>query len=94
MTRMAVSGIMSRRQRATVGVPGTRIPTLIVSPYAKKGFVDHTLYDTTSVLGLGRLITRRFDLPVLSGLRARDEAMSAAGGQTLGDLTGSLDLGP
>ncbi len=71
--------------------PGTRIPTLIVSPYAKKGFVDHTLYDTTSML---RLITRRFDLPVLSGLRARDEAMSAAGGQTLGDLTGSLDFGP
>ena len=25
---------------------GTRIPALIVSPYAKKGFVDHTQYDT------------------------------------------------
>jgi phospholipase C len=68
--------------------PGNRIPALIISPYAKKGFVDHTLYDTTSVL---RFITRRFDLPVLDGLRLRDEAM-AAHGQKLGDLTGALDL--
>ena len=54
--------------------PGTRIPTLIVSPFAKKGFVDHTLYDTTSIL---RFITKRFDLPVLPGLAARDAALKA-----------------
>jgi len=30
--------------------PGTRVPTIIISPYAKKGFVDHTQYDTTSIL--------------------------------------------
>jgi phospholipase C len=29
---------------------GTRVPLLIASPYAKKGFVDHTLTDQTSVL--------------------------------------------
>ena len=69
--------------------PGTRIPALIVSPFAKKGFVDHTLYDTTSIL---RLITERFDLPELPGLRQRAEAI-AAGGHQLGDLTGALDLG-
>jgi acid phosphatase len=68
--------------------PGTRIPALIVSPFAKKGSVDHTLYDTTSIL---RLITERFALPVLPGLAARAQAI-AAGGQTLGDLTGALDL--
>ncbi len=68
--------------------PGTRIPALIVSPFAKKGFVDHTLYDTTSIL---QLITERFALPVLPGLAARAQAI-AAGGQTLGDLTGALDL--
>lgn len=68
--------------------PGTRIPALIVSPFAKKGFVDHTLYDTTSIL---RLITERFALPVLPGLAARAQAI-AAGGKTLGDLTGALDL--
>jgi len=30
--------------------PGTRVPAIIISPYAKKGFVDHTQYDTTSIL--------------------------------------------
>ena len=30
--------------------PGTRIPAIIVSPYAKNGFVDHTSYDTTSII--------------------------------------------
>jgi phospholipase C len=68
--------------------PGTRIPALIVSPFAKKGAIDHTLYDTTSIL---RLITRRFGLPELPGLRARAEAI-AAGGESLGDLTAALDL--
>jgi phospholipase C len=29
---------------------GTRIPVIAVSPYAKKGFVDHTYYDHASVL--------------------------------------------
>ncbi|MES1261776.1 MAG: acid phosphatase, partial [Acidobacteriota bacterium] len=46
--------------------PGSRIPAIIVSPFAKKGFVDHTPYDTTSIL---RLITKRFALPLLPGLR-------------------------
>ena len=35
--------------------PGTRIPAIIVSPFAKKGYVDHTPYDTTSIL---RFITQ------------------------------------
>lgn len=69
--------------------PGTRIPALIISPFARKGTVDHTLYDTTSIL---RLITRRFDLPVLPGLKVRDDAMAAAGSGKLGDLTAALDL--
>jgi len=67
--------------------PGSRIPTLIVSPYAKKGFVDHTLYDTTSIL---RFITKRFDLPELTGLTARDAALKANGHPAMGDLTGAL----
>lgn len=69
--------------------PGTRIPALIVSPFARMGTVDHTLYDTTSVL---RFITHRFDLPVLPGLAARDAAMAAAGSGQLGDLTAALEL--
>jgi len=69
--------------------PGNRIPAIIISPFARKGFVDHTLYDTTSIL---RFITRRFDLLLLPGLKARAEAMAGAGSGTLGDLTGALDL--
>ena len=69
--------------------PGTRIPAIIVSPLAKKGTVDHTQYDTASIL---RLITRRFGLDVLPGLAARDGALTAAGGQAMGDLTNALNL--
>jgi phospholipase C len=39
--------------------PGPRIPTVVVSPWAKKGYVDHTQYDTTSIL---RLIELRWGL--------------------------------
>ena len=70
--------------------PGSRIPAIVVSPFAKNGYVDHTLYDTTSIL---RLITRRFGLPVLPGIRARDEAVKAEGGKPFGDLTNALNLG-
>ena len=71
--------------------PGSRIPTLIVSPYARKGAVDHALYDTTSIL---RFITKRYALPALPGLQNRDIAFSAHGSPPLGDLTGALDLAP
>jgi acid phosphatase len=69
--------------------PGTRIPALIVSPFAKKGLVDHTLYDTTSILSL---ITKRFALPTLAGLQRRNTAVAANGNPPLGDLTNALDL--
>ncbi len=69
--------------------PGSRIPALIISPFAKKGTVDHTLYDTTSIL---RFITKRFDLPVLPGLAARDKALQANGHPAMGDLTNALNL--
>jgi acid phosphatase len=71
--------------------PGTRIPTLVVSPLGKKGVVDHTLYDTTSIL---RLITKRFGLPRLPGVDARDAAIQKTGGTPLGDLTAALDITP
>ena len=69
--------------------PGMRIPALIISPFSKGGTVDHTLYDTGSIL---RLITRRFDLATLEGLSARDAAMAKAGSGQLGDLTNALDM--
>ncbi|MDE2430329.1 MAG: acid phosphatase [Burkholderiales bacterium] len=56
--------------------PGSRIPAIIISPYAKKSFVDHTTYDTTSIL---KFLTKRFDLTPLPGVRA-----------VVGDLSNAL----
>jgi phospholipase C len=39
-----------------------------------------------------RFITKRWDLPVLAGLRSRDEALVANGNPPMGDLTNALDL--
>jgi acid phosphatase len=69
--------------------PGARIPALIISPYARHGTVDHTPYDTESIL---KLITRRFDLPVLPGIVRRDAALAAHGEPPMGDLTGALSF--
>ena len=50
--------------------PGTRIPTLVISPYLKGNFVvDSTSHDTTSILAT---IEHRFDLPPLG---TRDAAV-------------------
>jgi len=69
--------------------PGTRIPTIVVSPFARKGTVDHTVYDTGSIV---RLATRLFDLPMLEGLKLRDDTMKKNGQKPMGDLTNALKL--
>lgn len=69
--------------------PGTRIPALVVSPFAKKGHVEHTIYDTGSI---SRFLTRRFKLEKLAGLQMRDDAMVKAGGPAPGDLTETLSF--
>jgi acid phosphatase len=43
--------------------PGGRLPMLVVSPYARKGYVDHTTYNTTSIL---RFIEWRYGLKPLA----------------------------
>jgi len=69
--------------------PGTRIPALIISPWARKNFIDHTQYDTASIL---RFITRRFNLETLPGLAQRDAALVKNGGVKMGDLTAAFDF--
>ena len=69
--------------------PGSRVPAVVVSPLAKRGFVDHTVYDTGSIL---RFITRRFGLETLPGLIERERTMHAASGFVPGDLTNTLAL--
>ena len=42
---------------------GYRVPLIVISPYAKKNYVDHTVADTTAIL---KLIETRFNLPALT----------------------------
>jgi phospholipase C len=42
---------------------GLRVPALVVSPFARPGFVDHTVYDVTSVL---RCVEDRFGITPLT----------------------------
>jgi phospholipase C len=58
---------------------GFRVPCLLVSPYARRGHVAHTLYDHTSIL---KLIEWRWNLKPLS---VRDAHAN--------NLAGALDLG-
>jgi acid phosphatase len=52
--------------------PGTRIPALVISPFLRGNFaVDHTQYDTTSILSL---IEERYGLAPLS---SRDAAVNS-----------------
>jgi acid phosphatase len=69
--------------------PGTRIAALVVSPFAKKGAVDHNFYDTTSIL---RFITRLHGLPLLEGIVERNAAFAARGARPPGDLTAALSF--
>ncbi len=58
---------------------GTRVPMIVISPFARRGFVDHHVYDTTSILAL---IEHRWGLAPLTG---RDAAAD--------DLRGAFDFG-
>jgi acid phosphatase len=69
--------------------PGSRIPALLVSPFAKKGHVEHTVYDTGSIQ---RFINRRFGLDALPGIALRDVSMRKYNGFAPGDLTEALEL--
>ncbi len=69
--------------------PGTRVPAIIVSPFARRGFIDKTPYDTGSVL---RFITRRWSLAPLPGIAMRDQGLQQNGSAPMGDLSAALDF--
>ena len=52
---------------------GFRIPMIVVSPYAKQGYVSHTVMDTTAIL---KFIEMRFGLPTLTARDAAQPDMS------------------
>jgi phospholipase C len=76
---------------------GTRIPLIVVSPYAKQGYVDHTYNDHVSLL---KFIEKNWDLPTISS-RSRDnlpnpiaagDAYRPQNGPAIGDLTNLFDF--
>src|SRR5262249_15530274 len=58
--------------------PAPRIPTLLIFPFAQRGYIDRTAFRTTPIL---EPITLRFGLEPLPGVRER-----------MGDLTTALDM--
>jgi phospholipase C len=68
----APDGIPPQLTGTDVGVPGDftrygfRVPLIVVSPYAKKGYASHDVYDHTSI---ARFIETKFKIPALT---ARD----------------------
>jgi phospholipase C len=55
--------------------PGVRVPTIIISPFAKRHHVDHNFYDTTSIL---KLIETRYGLSPLAARDAKANDLTAA----------------
>ncbi|HEY0299156.1 MAG TPA: acid phosphatase [Arachidicoccus sp.] len=55
--------------------PGTRVPALIISPFAKKSFVDHTQYETVSILSF---IEKRWGLQPLADRDKNADPLSNA----------------
>jgi phospholipase C len=55
--------------------PGTRVPTIVISPFARRHFVDHARYETLSILAL---IERRWGLLPLGGRDARADPLTGA----------------
>ena len=55
--------------------PGVRVPAIIVSPLARRHLVDHTRYETVSIL---RLIERRWGLEALGERDEKANDLTAA----------------
>ncbi len=51
---------------------GFRVPLIVVSPYVKKGYVGHTVYDHTSI---ARFIEAKFKIPALTARDANADAL-------------------
>jgi phospholipase C len=52
---------------------GYRVPLIVISPFAKKNYVSHTVYDYTAIL---KLVETRFSVPALTKRDAAQADMS------------------
>ena len=55
--------VLRSRVRYAISYTGYRIPFTVISPYAKKNYVSHTVMDETAIL---KFIEERFNLPPLT----------------------------
>jgi phospholipase C len=55
--------------------PGSRVPALVISPFSKKGHVDHRRYDTTSILAF---IEARWNLNALTSRDGNADPLSGS----------------
>jgi phospholipase C len=62
--------------------PGVRVPCIIISPFAKTNYVDHTQYDTTAILAT---IEKRFGVTPLNSLDANSPTLQNALNTTVSD---------
>jgi len=72
----SIAPILTGTDVGTVGtfdMYGFRVPVVIVSPYAKKAFVSHSVYSHTSIT---RFIEAKFKLPALTARDANSDAFS------------------
>ncbi len=68
--------------------PGLRVPTLVVSPYAKRGYISPTIYDHSSIL---KLVEAVFGLPALASLNHQFDARTPGQGN---DAANGAAYGP
>lgn len=61
-------GLLPEDPRGDFDVTGFRVPLIVISPFAKPGFISHTPADFTALL---KFVEKRFDLP---NLNKRDAA--------------------
>ncbi|MFN2461909.1 MAG: acid phosphatase [Candidatus Velthaea sp.] len=55
--------------------PGSRVPTIVISPWAKRNFIDHTQYETASVLAF---IEKLYNLQPLNARDGRADPLTNA----------------
>jgi phospholipase C len=69
--------------------PSQRLPFLVISPYARANYIDHTKTGQASVV---KFIEQNWELPVSNGSAIDDAAVSGSFDKTDGSIAGMFDF--
>lgn len=69
--------------------PGARVPGIVISPLSKTNYVDHTQYETLSII---KTIEQRFGLPSLTTVDAAAASLAPAFNSALTALPSSVQV--